>query len=141
MAVFYCTSFLSFQPLVRDLLYSPQEESSASLPLPLLQLLSRKQGEEATVESLEGLSQKTASLTIDLYNRDALLQHYTTAGEIREIARLKSLRLPHAGEWLNVVPSPSLGLHLRPLEFVLVLKYRLGISLYPVAGPCPACGH
>ena len=33
----------------------------------------------------------------------------------------------------------ALGLHLRPQEFVAAVKLRLGIPLYEVAGPCPAC--
>ena len=140
-AAAYCTSFLLSQPLIRDLLHLPPEESSATLPPALLHLLSAKQGVEATSESLEGVSQKMASLAIDLNNKDSLLQHYTREGKTREVARLNSLGLPHAGEWLNVVPSPSLGLNLRSLEFVMVAKYRLGIYLYQAAGPCPACGR
>ena len=58
---------------------------------------------------------------------------------MREIARMASLGLPHASSWLSVVPSPSLGLHLRAAEFIPVLKYRLGIPVYTCDGPCPAC--
>jgi hypothetical protein len=57
----------------------------------------------------------------------------------REMARLASLGLSHARDWLNVVPSPALGLHLRTLEFTTVAKYRLGIPLYTGAVQCPAC--
>ena len=57
----------------------------------------------------------------------------------REIARMSSLGLPHAGSWLSVVPSPALGLHLRASEFIPVVKYRLGIPVYSTSGPCPAC--
>ena len=60
---------------------------------------------------------------------------------MREIARLASLGLPHAGSWLSVVPSPALGLHLRPAEFIPVLKYRLGVPVYSSAGLCPACSR
>ena len=52
---------------------------------------------------------------------------------------MSSLGLPHAGDWLSVVPSPALGLHLKPAEFVPSLKYRLGIPLFSSEGPCPAC--
>ena len=58
---------------------------------------------------------------------------------MREIARLKSLGLPHAGDWLSVTPQSALGLHLRPPEFVPALKYRLGLPIYSSEGPCPAC--
>ena len=58
---------------------------------------------------------------------------------MREKARLASLGLPYAGTWLNVVPSPALGLHLRGPEFTTALKYRLGADIFRTAGPCPAC--
>ena len=48
--------------------------------------------------------------------------------------------LSHAGDWLNVVPCPALGLHLRSQEFIVVAKYQLGMNIYTSAGPCPACG-
>ena len=60
-------------------------------------------------------------------------------GDTEGLARLRSVTLPHAGDWLNVVPSTALGLHLRPQEFVMVARYRLGLPLYNLDGPCPAC--
>ena len=94
-------------------------------------------GEEVT--TLTGVSQKHASLKVDLRNQSLLHQHISEEGEVREIARLASLGLPHAGSWLSVVPSPALGLHLRPAEFIPVLKYCLGVPVYSSAGLCPAC--
>ena len=55
----------------------------------------------------------------------------------RKTARLASLSLPHSGDYLNVVPSPALGLHLRTAEFSSVVKYRLGCYIYPTAEKCP----
>ena len=60
------------------------------------------------------------------------------------MAMFQSLTLPHAGNWVNVAPILSLGLHMRPQEFVLAAKYRLGLPLYGEVegeGPatCPAC--
>ena len=57
--------------------------------------------------------------------------------DTREKARLGSLSLPHTGDWLNCAPIKSLGLHLRPSEFVLAVKYRLGLPIYDAEGPCP----
>ena len=37
---------------------------------------------------------------------------------------------PYDGSWLNVAPMISLGLLLRPQEFVLAAGYRLGLPLY-----------
>ena len=45
----------------------------------------------------------------------------------------------HSEDWLNTPPLKALGLHLRPVEFVLASKYRLGKEVYSRAGPCPAC--
>ena len=96
-------------------------------------------GEVASVESLSGVSQKEASLKVDLQNQSLLLHHINEEGEAREIARMASLGLPRAGSWLSVVPSPALGLHLRAAEFIPVVKYRLGLPIYAKDGNCPAC--
>jgi hypothetical protein len=58
----------------------------------------------------------------------------------RTRALLQSVRLPHTGDFLNVVPSGNLGLRLRPMEFRCVVKYRLGLPIYPSHGLCPICG-
>ena len=75
-------------------------------------------GENIDTESLMGLSQKMASLKVDLNNKSILLNHINGEGCVREIARMASLTLPQAGTWLSVVPSPALGLHLRGPELV-----------------------
>ena len=36
------------------------------------------------------------------------------------------LGLPHTGDFLNVVPSPTLGLNLHPQEFQFTILYCLG---------------
>ena len=63
----------------------------------------------------------------------------TGLGVTRDVARMASLGLPHAGDWLNVVPSPALGLHLRPPEFIVSVKYRLGMDVFSRDGQCTAC--
>ena len=133
----HAVSFLAAQPLLDGLL--GEEEEELRLPQPLLDQISAKTGEEASVESLTGVSQKMASLKVDLLNQSLLLQQFSEEGEAREIARMASLGLPYAGSWLSVVPSPALGLHLRAAEFIPVLKYRLSIPVYTSDGPCPAC--
>ena len=40
---------------------------------------------------------------------------------------------------INVVPSPGLGLHLRPPEFIVSVKYRLGMNIFSTNGQCTAC--
>ena len=133
----HAVSLLAAQPLLDGLLGEDVEDPS--LPQSLLDLISTKIGEEASVELLSGVSQKMASLKVDLLNQSLLLQTISERGEVREIARMASLGLPHAGSWLSVVPSPPLGLHLRAPEFIPNLKYRLGIPVYTSDGPCPVC--
>ena len=56
----HAVSLLAAQPLLDGLLGEDEEEPS--LPQPLLDLISAKTGEQASVESLTGVSQKMASL-------------------------------------------------------------------------------
>ena len=60
----------------------------------------------------------------------------------RDSARLLSLSLPHAGDWLNAVPSPSLNLKLDTRSFSVAMGYRLGLPLLE-PGECRAisCGQ
>ena len=79
-AAAHAVSLLSSQSLARELLYLPEEEGNqATLPPSLLQLLSSRQGEEATAESLQDISQKAISVKIDLHNVSIVSEHYTRA--------------------------------------------------------------
>ena len=100
-------------------------------------------GEEVTTESLLGLNQHAASLKIDLQNLNLLSQKFSEGASVREKARLASLSIKdsHAGDWLTVIPSPGLGLLLRPPEFVAAARYRLGHQIFTSDGPCPACNQ
>ena len=100
-------------------------------------------GEEVSAEYLSGFNQHSASLKIDQRLQSLLSETLTREGDVREIARFASVSLPdcHAGDWLTTVPSPSLGLLLKPPEFVAALRYRLGHPVYSREGPCPACGQ
>ena len=62
-------------------------------------------------------------------------------GSDREQARLAALCLPNSSGYLNSIPSRKIGLHLKNHEFTTVIKYRLGIKLYPEGSKCPACHH
>ena len=50
-------------------------------------------------------------------------QLLSAAPDTRSRAVVLSTSLPHAGDWLNVVPSSTLGLHLQDKEFRLCLQY------------------
>ena len=138
-AAAYATSYLQSQPMVKQLL-GAEEDESPPLPLTILPTLSIQLGEETTVESLTGLTQKMVSTKIDLANQALLSPKILEVGE-REVARMASLSLPQAGAWLNCPPLPALGLHLRGSEFVVAVKFRLGMPVYDMAGQCPACGR
>ena len=137
----YASSKLSSQDLKEKILHTTEQDSPSTLPAPFLALLSAKQGEEATKENLTGVPQKAISLKIDLIKHNLLTQHFTNTGVKRDMARLTCLALPHAGDWINVVPSPSLGLHLRSPEWIISAKYRLGCPVFTAEGLCPACQH
>ena len=77
----------------------------------------------------------TLSRAIDEANFSLLLQ---TVPDVRSKALALSSSIPHAGDWLNVVPSVALGLHLSDQEFRLCLRYWLGLRMFP-DGACPVC--
>ena len=139
-AAAFVTSYLSTHPMVSSILDLPEEEPPCINPS-TLDALSARMGEQATVESLAGATQHSVSLTINLHNLHLLSDYFTREGTVRDVARLASLGLRHAGDWLSLVPCPALGLHLHPLEFTTALKYRLGAAIYTREGPCVACGR
>ena len=82
------------------------------------------------------LSQRSLSLSIDV----ALHQHLiSSAPSTRSRALALSTGLPHACDWLNVVPSSSLGLRLQDHEFRCCLCYWLGVPLHNGQFTCPEC--
>ena len=141
----YASSYISAQPLLRSLRHIPEDSPSVPLPPALLQSLALRRREDTNMESLVKMEggQRALSLEIDLAAAEELKSQVTALGGVeggRENARLACLGQPYAGAWLNVVPSPPLGLHLRASEFVPALKLRLGMDVFSTAGPCPACG-
>jgi hypothetical protein len=137
----FAASVISAQDLKIRILGRTEEESPVNIQQPLLTYLSAKMGEEANIDSLSGSTKRAISLTIHLNNLQLLSNHINELDNVREKARLTSVGLPHAGDWLNVLPSPTLGLHIRPAEFVTSVKYRLGVPVFTEAGQCPACNH
>ena len=86
---------------------------------------------------MQAVPQKELSLIVDQASKKRLMEGLGEE-EVHARARLMSLGLPQAGSWLTVAPMVALGLHLRPQEFVLAARYRLGMAVYSKAGPCPA---
>jgi hypothetical protein len=109
--------------------------SSWTSPLDMA-LLRGRTVDELPQEELAEMNQKIISFEIDKKLRVSLIQSW--AGQ-RDKARLASLGFADAGDWLNVIPSPIFGLHVRPQEFRYSVLYRLGAPVFPSNGPCPAC--
>ena len=102
----YASSVLSTASQARALQGRQNDTTPLSLPQDILDDIKLRVGEEASVKTLWGSSQKALSLKVDL-RRQALLQGLIEElGNVREKARI-------AGMWLTVEPSPALGLHLQ----------------------------
>ena len=82
------------------------------------------------------LRQHSLSLAIDEATHQRLL---SSAPSTRARALVHSSALPHAGDWLNGVPSTALGLHLQDQEFRCCLRYWLGMPLHSTSYCCPEC--
>ena len=63
----------------------------------------------------------------------------SSASDSRSKALALSTAIPHAGDWLNVVPSHALGLHFHDWEFRLCLQYWLGLQMVEEGTRCPVC--
>ena len=82
------------------------------------------------------LKQHSLSVIID----ETLHQHLlSTAPSTRTRALALSSALPHAGDWLNGVPSATLGLHLQDQEFRCCLRYWLRVPLHSSSYSCSEC--
>ena len=82
------------------------------------------------------LCQHSLTLAIDEASHQCLL---SSAPSTRARALVHSSALPHAGDWLNGVPSTALGLHLQDQEFRCCLRYWLGVPLHSTRYYCPEC--
>ena len=83
------------------------------------------------------IKQANLSRAIDQAIFDSLYAH---SPDVRSHAIVLSTSIRHAGDWLNVVPSPALGLNLSDWEFCLCVKYWLGIPLASEGSICCVCG-
>ena len=84
------------------------------------------------------VSQKALSRAIDQSNFDHLLEDNPV---LRSRALLLSTSIPHAGDWLRVLPSSNLGLHFLDCEFRLCLQYWLEVPLAGDFSSCPICSR
>ena len=131
-AAAYTVSVVHSLPLSRAMIDPVEHKPDLSHALTIL---NRVVGEPLTIEAVAEMSQRQVSHQVDLFMQTAVLSSFE---EPREKARLGSVALPHSGDWLNAVPSKALNLHMRPLEFRIAAKYRLGLPIYSSEGNCPA---
>ena len=82
------------------------------------------------------LRQHSLSRAIDEASFNKLI---ASAPDTRSRALALSSAIPHAGDWLNVIPSSALGLHLLDREFRPCLQYWLGVPIFPEGTRCPVC--
>ena len=82
------------------------------------------------------ISQRPLSRCIEKVSFDHLL---SSASDERSKALTLSTSLPHARDWLQVVPSSALGLHLADREFRSSLQYWLGLRMYEEEYSCSVC--
>jgi hypothetical protein len=66
------------------------------------------------------------------------LDHLLSSSDLESISRLRGCCAPGAGDWLNAIPSGSLGLRLTDDQFAVAVGFRLGAPVC-VAHKC-VCG-
>ncbi len=106
---------------------------------PALQDLAKSTGREdwTSIEEVDvPLRQCNLSKAIDQAVFDGIC---ATAPDTRFRALALSSSIPHAGDWLNVIPSSALGLHLLDREFRLCLQYWLGLRMMEEGTRCSVC--
>ena len=113
------SSLLASHELKEQILAITEQDIPPVVSQDLMDKLSERTGSEENLACLRSTTQKELSHKIDLHKYELLSQQINELENVREIARLASLSLPNAGAWLNVVPSPSLGLHLRSSKFTV----------------------
>ena len=132
----YLSSYLQSQSLVSDILdHVPPSFDLRSVVTSLAEAAGKP--EWLSVEDIDlPICQHPLSRAIDEACFSALVD---SAPDVRSKALALSSAIKHAGDWLNVVPSPALGLHFQDQEFRLCLLYWLGVRMYEEGSRCPIC--
>ena len=107
----YIGSFSQAQPLVSDILGRPAKHPPL-LPMALASLQqATARPDWVLLQDIDvPLTQHCLSRSIDKASLNTLL---ASARDSRSEALALSTSIIHAGDWLNVVPSPALGLHMQ----------------------------
>ena len=93
----YVTSVIFSQELKEGILGLGGDDCPPRISQPLLDYLAAKSGdEEMSVASLQGETQKTVSLKVDLHNLQLLNEHVSELGSVRDTARLAETNRVHS---------------------------------------------
>ena len=84
-----------------------------------------------------GVTQKSLSYRVDSFQRQKLVDHFSNS--VRDLARLNSLSMPKAREFLNSIPNVHAGTFLRSDEWRVNVLYSLGQDIFPPGTYCSAC--
>ena len=138
-AAAFISSVSQSSSLIAQLLDQPSPLSLPHLPLVLSSLFSSAgHSDWSSLESIDvPLQQRHLSWVIDSFRFDSLMASSLTP---RFKALALSSSLPHADEWLNATPFPSLGLSFHDWEFSVCLKYWLGVQMVVEGSLCCICG-
>ena len=79
-----------------------------------------------TLEQIAQSTQKVWSLEVDLHRQSEFQRGLRMEGQNRDVVRVNALALPHAGDWLNAVPSTVYNLKMKTREFIPPVKFRAG---------------
>ena len=83
------------------------------------------------------LKQRDLSAAIDAV---ALKEEFAAATRTSR-RRLTSESGLHASRWLTVVPDPARFQDFTSREYITLLRWWLGMDVYPTTGPCPLCSQ
>jgi len=85
----------------------------------------------------QSLRQQSLSLALERAAVSALLE--PSPGNMAFRAHLSLLQVPHAGDWLQAVPSEVFGNAIAPPLFRISLQCRLRQAVYDALSFCPLC--
>lgn len=83
-------------------------------------------------------SQKQLSGHVD---NEAFWQLYRKFPDKRNKGRLRAVNGHDAGVFFNCMPCKALHLDVPPAHFRIIVRWWLGMNLYPSTHSCPRCGH
>ena len=133
----FLASHISSLPLVEWILGHPPSPSPHTTSVISALFVAAARPDWLSLDVIDvPIRQRHLSLAIDeaVYH-----QLHSSAPTTRARVLCLSSALSHAGDWLNVVPSATLGLRLQDKEFRCSLRYWLGIPLHNDPFPCPEC--